>query len=115
MKKSEPGWLDEVDAGRARSVLDPCDRHRRLAAGLATKAIGQGVVNQCADSGPSRTAGCAAKQATEGRIGDDTDGSGCGLRTTSTYDERGVTSWARQSHMCVVSLPPFLPPPSATR
>jgi len=91
-----------------------------MTAGLATKVVGQGLVNWCANCRTSGAACCTAEQAAEERTSDDTqrlagtlpvntdkggrgtlnsandatEGGGRGLHATSGYDERGVTTRA---------------------
>ena len=89
-----------------------------MTAGLATKVVGQGLVNRRTDRRPGYTACGAAEQATEDRTsdgaqritvalcvrnrargtldstGDAADGSGRGLCASSSNDERGMTTGA---------------------
>ena len=95
-----------------------------MTAGLATKVVGQSLVNRCTDRRTSRTAYGTADQAAEDRTSDDTqrmagtrrfsiseggrgtlnrpsdatEGSGCGLGATARYNERGVATRAGAGH-----------------
>ena len=91
-----------------------------MTAALATKVVGQSLVNRCADRRTRRTACCTADQAAEDRTSDDTqrmagtlsvslgeggrntlnrprhatEGGRRGLRATARYNERGLATRA---------------------
>jgi hypothetical protein len=102
---------------------------KNVTAGLATKVVGQGLVNRCTDRRTSSTACCTAKQDAEDRASDGTqrmngvllnasisspddggrstldstsdatNGSSRRLGTPPSDDERGVATWTRYSHV----------------
>jgi len=95
-----------------------------MTAGLATKVVGEGLVNRCTDRRTSRTACGTAAQATKDGASDDaqrmagtrrfslgeggrgtlncpsdaTEGGRRGLSATARYNERGVATWAGDGH-----------------